>query len=238
MAKTQVLLVEDDADLGQLLSKYLIVQGMQVELAINSIAAMALLSEKHFDIAILDVMLPGNDGFSVAGQIKKNYPDLPFLFLTARKQKEDVLKGLGMGADDYMIKPFDADELILRLQNIVRRRHLPPQADEVLKIGNFLFEPSQLKLSSPQGDMLLTKKEAGLLEMLATHPGRMVSRNQVLEQLWDNADYFSGRSLDVYIGRLRKLLEKDQGIRLESVRGSGFILHLNAEVQPRNSFEN
>jgi len=152
---------------------------------------------------------------------------LPFLFLTARREKEDVLRGLGMGADDYIIKPFDVDELILRLQNILRRSAVVAQPAEVISIGHFQFEPSQLRLSSASGSLLLTKKECGVMEALAREPGRIVSRQQILEQLWDNADYFSGRSLDVYIGRLRKMLEHDPQIRLESIRGSGFILHIS-----------
>ena len=226
MPKTWILLVEDDPDLGRLLCKYLELQGLKVELAIDGGAALALLSVNHFDIAILDVMLPKEDGFSLADTVKERYPQLPFLFLTARRQKEDVIKGLRLGAEDYMVKPFDADELILRLQNILRRRTLPLKATEVLKIGSFLFEPSQLRLSSALGSVLLTKKESGVLELLVRQSGRIVSRQEVLEQLWDSADYFSGRSLDVYVGRLRKLLEQDAQIRIESVRGSGFILHL------------
>lgn len=226
MEKTQILLVEDDADLGCLLCKYITLQGMKITLAIDTEAAISCLSKQHFDIVVLDVMLPKEDGFSVAEVIKKRFPKLPFLFLTARNQKEDVLKGLGLGADDYIIKPFDADELILRIQNILRRSSSPSKPIEVLTIGSFLFEPSQLKLSSATGALLLTKKESGVLEILAKQPGRIVARQEVLEQLWDSPDFFSGRSLDVYIGRLRKLLEQDDQIRLESVRGSGFILHI------------
>lgn len=226
MLKTQILLVEDDADLGRLLCKYIELQGLGVSLATDGEAALALLSVKHFDIAVLDVMLPKEDGFSLANTVKKNYPELPFLFLTARGQKQDVIKGLQLGADDYMIKPFDVDELILRMQNIVRRSNSQSHSVEVLSIGLFLFEPSQLKLSSGSGSKLLTKKESGVLEILARQPERIISRQEILEQLWDSADFFSGRSLDVYIGRLRKLLEQDNQIRLESVRGSGFILHL------------
>lgn len=227
MTKTRLLLVEDDADLGRLLSKYLQVQGMEVALAGDGEAALALLVERRFDIVVLDVMLLEGDGFSLADTIKKRYPGLPFLFLTARRQKEDVLKGLGLGADDYMTKPFDADELVLRVQNILRRSSGLVPTDGMFMIGHFRFEPSQLRLSSDSGAVLLTKKEAGVLELLARQPGRIVRRQEVLEQLWGSADYFNGRSLDVYIGRLRKLLEQDPDIRLESVRGAGFILHLS-----------
>lgn len=227
MPKIHILLVEDDADLGGLLSRYLGLQGMEVSLATDGETAMALLALNHFDIAILDVMLPATNGFTLAAQLKKHIPKLPFLFLTARREKEDVLRGLGMGADDYIIKPFDVDELILRLQNILRRSAVVAQPAEVISIGHFQFEPSQLRLSSASGSLLLTKKECGVMEALAREPGRIVSRQQILEQLWDNADYFSGRSLDVYIGRLRKMLEHDPQIRLESIRGSGFILHIS-----------
>ena len=228
MEKIKLLLVEDDIDLGRLLSKYLRIQGIEVTLAPDNTAALSILQEKQFDIAILDVMLPEGDGFSLAENIRKKYPQMPFLFLTARKQKEDILKGLSIGADDYMIKPFDADELILRIQNILRRsQFVVPQENTVLEIGSFSFEPSQLRLFSENTSVLLTKKETGILELLAQNPGRIVNREEVLEKLWGQADYFNGRSLDVYIGRLRKLFEPDRRIKIESIRGSGFILHIN-----------
>lgn len=226
MTKTSLLLVEDDADLGRLLTAYLQVQGLDVSLANDSEGALGLLKERNFDIVVLDVMLPKGDGFSLANLIKVRYPNLPFLFLTARRQKEDVLKGLSLGADDYMVKPFDADELVLRLQNILRRSSGAVPYDDILIIGGFSFEPSQLRLSYGSTSAMLTKREAGVLELLAKNLGRIVSRKDVLEQLWGNADYFNGRSLDVYIGRLRKILEQDSELRLESVRGSGFILHV------------
>ena len=230
MTKTRILLVEDDADLGGLLCKYIKLQGLEVELAIDGDLALSLLEVKRFDIAILDIMLPKQDGFLVAESLKNHAPGLPFLFLTARGQKEDVLKGLTLGADDYMIKPFDVDELLLRVQNILRRSTLSPPVIEIFTIGGFTFEPTQLRLSAVNSSILLTKKESGVLELLVRQPGRIVGRQEVLEQLWDTVDYFTGRSLDVYIGRLRKILEKDPQIRLESVRGSGFILHVIDEA--------
>lgn len=228
MEKIRLLLVEDDTDLGRLLSKYLSIQGIEVILVPDNMTALSVLEETLFDIAVLDVMLPDRDGFSLAEIIRKKYPQMPFLFLTARKQKEDVLKGLSLGADDYIMKPFDADELILRVQNILRRSMSSiPQKDVILEIGSFTFEPSQLKLYSENSSVLLTKKETGILELLSRNPGKIVSREEVLEKLWGQADYFNGRSLDVYIGRLRKLFEIDNRIKIESIRGTGFILHIN-----------
>ncbi|NII26434.1 response regulator transcription factor [Pseudoflavitalea sp. X16] len=225
MTTTRLLLVEDDADLGRLLGKYLRLQGLEVVLAGDGELALTLLTEQTFDMVVLDVMLPKGDGFSLADTLKRKHPGMPFLFLTARRQKEDVLKGLGLGADDYMVKPFDADELVLRVQNILRRSSaVAPPADGLI-FGAFRFEPAQLRLYHGSSSVLLTKKEAGVLELLARQQGRIVSRKDVLEKIWGNADYFNGRSLDVYIGRLRKLLEADARIRLESVRGAGFILH-------------
>ncbi len=228
MEKIRLLLVEDDTDLGRLLSKYLSIQGIEVILVPDNTTALSVLEGTLFDIAVLDVMLPDRDGFSLAEIIRKKYPQMPFLFLTARKQKEDVLKGLSLGADDYIMKPFDADELILRVQNIFRRSQssIPPK-DTILEIGSFTFEPSQLKLYSENSSVLLTKKETGILELLSRNPGKIVSREEVLEKLWGQADYFNGRSLDVYIGRLRKLFESDNRIKIESIRGTGFILHIN-----------
>lgn len=228
MEKIRLLLVEDDTDLGRLLNKYLCIQGIEVMLVPDNTTALSVLEETLFDIAVLDVMLPDRDGFSLAEIIRKKYPQMPFLFLTARKQKEDVLKGLSLGADDYMVKPFDADELILRVQNILRRSMSSiSQKDVILEIGSFTFEPSQLKLYSENSSVLLTKKETGILELLSRNPGKIVSREEVLEKLWGQADYFNGRSLDVYIGRLRKLFEIDNRIKIESIRGTGFILRIN-----------
>jgi len=230
MNPTPLLLVEDDADLGRLLSKYLQVQGLQVSLATDGQSALVLLSQQSFDIVVLDVMLPKRDGFSLAETIKRLYPAIPFLFLTARREREDVLRGLTLGADDYMIKPFDADELILRVQNILRRNASVPQIQRLIVIGNFQFEPSQLRLSSQSQSTLLTRKEAGVLELLAKQANRIVYRKDILESIWGNADYFNGRSLDVYVRRLRKLLANDPQLELESVRGSGFILHIPTDL--------
>jgi len=231
MNTVPLLLVEDDADLGRLLSKYLQVQGLQVSLATDGQSALVLLSQQPFAIVVLDVMLPKSDGFALAETIKRLYPAIPFLFLTARREREDVLRGLTLGADDYMIKPFDADELILRVQNILRRNAAAPQVQRLIVIGNFQFEPSQLRLSSQSRSTLLTRKEAGVLELLAKQANRIVYRKDILELIWGNADYFNGRSLDVYVRRLRKLLANDPQLSLESVRGSGFILHMPTELK-------
>ncbi|MEO3402843.1 response regulator transcription factor [Mucilaginibacter sp. CAU 1740] len=224
----RILIVEDDADLGNLVRRYLEVKGFGVTLITDGRTAMQELAIGSYAIAVLDVMLPGADGFVLASQIRQAYPSLPFLFLTARRQQADVLKGLSLGADDYMLKPFDVDELVLRIANILRRSGDREKPSQHYVLGDYHFHPQELSLELNGQRRLLTEKESALLEMLCREPGRLLRRTFVLESLWGSADFFNGRSLDVFIGRLRKLLAGDPRLELEVVRGAGFILHTGA----------
>ncbi|MFD0794717.1 response regulator transcription factor [Mucilaginibacter litoreus] len=228
--KKYVLLVEDDPDLGSLLSQYLRVKGFTVTLAVNGEAALIQLSTQSFDIVILDVMLPGSDGFVLAGRLRQQYASIPFLFLTARRQQEDVLRGLSLGADDYLVKPFDADELVLRISNILRRCAGQITQPDIFRIGSYRFEPAQLQLTRKGQRQQLTQKEADLLEILCQSAGRLVQRKTILETVWGSADFFNGRSLDVFVRRLRKHLDQDPNIRVEVIRSSGFILRIETNV--------
>lgn len=220
---TQLLLAEDDQDLGRLLKQFLELNSFEVTLATDGLAARQALNGQRFDIAVLDVMMPGEDGFSLVKKTREVFPDLPFIFLTARKQPEDILAGLQLGADDYMTKPFNAQELVLRIRNILRRTASQPQETaDVIALGKFTFEPALLRLSSKSGEILLTEKETRLLYYLYSHRGRLIRRSQILEQLWSTPDFFSGRSMDVFITRLRKHLATDPAIEIESIRGIGF----------------
>ncbi|MDQ1090076.1 response regulator transcription factor [Siphonobacter sp. SORGH_AS_1065] len=221
----RVLIVEDDIDLGNLLRQYLELNGFTALRVFNGIEARQELLTTAYDILIIDVMMPEEDGFTLAEKLRSLHPHLPFLFVTARKAKEDVLKGLRLGADDYIVKPFDADELIQRIRNILKRtKGKEEPANQVLQIGQYHFDISNLSLASSQSHRILTEKEAQLLHYLATHPNRLVKRNDILDQLWQNADFFNGRSMDVFISRLRKYLSEDPSIHIESIRGVGFKL--------------
>lgn len=221
--KVKVLIVEDDIDLGNLLKQYLEINNFEADRVYNGEEAREQLKGTSYDIMILDVMMPKEDGFTLAAKLRQVYPETPFLFVTARKMKEDVLKGLKLGADDYILKPFDADELILRMQNILKRtRKFNDNATEVFQLGSYSFDPANQLLTSPRSKTVLTEKESRLLHFLARHQDQLIKRNVILDHLWPESDFFNGRSMDVFITRLRKHLAADPGIRIESIRGVGF----------------
>ncbi|RAJ32157.1 response regulator transcription factor [Pedobacter cryoconitis] len=217
----KVLIVEDDTDLGNLLKQYLEINNFQAHRVYNGIEAREELKREAYDILIIDVMMPKEDGFTLAEKLVQTYPQLPFLFVTARKLKEDILYGLKLGADDYILKPFDADELIQRIRNILKRTKIAP-APETIQIGIYQFEPVNLMLTSAGDQKILTEKEARLLHYLCLHQNQVIKRNDILNHLWKESDFFNGRSMDVFISRLRKYLAQDKGIHIESIRGIGF----------------
>lgn len=226
MSKIKVLIAEDDLDLGNLLKQYLELNGFEVMRVYNGEEARTEMKINSYDITIIDVMMPKEDGFTLAARLKQLYPEMPFLFVTARKLKEDILQGLRLGADDYIVKPFDVDELILRMQNILSRSNpdLKKQG-ETFEIGLYHFDPINLKLSSPGTEKTLTEKEAKLLAYLCRHPNQLIKRKDILDLLWNGSDFFNGRSMDVFITRLRKHLSADPNIQIESIRGVGFRFH-------------
>lgn len=218
--KTKILLVEDDLDLGMVLKQYLEFSDFEVNWIPNP---ELILSNKQiiqdYQLAILDVMLPFMDGFELSKEIRK-ISEIPFLFLTAKGQSIDKILGLKLGADDYITKPCEPEELILRIKNILKRQTQP--VNDIVKIGNYSFFPSQFKLSFGNENFQLTEKESELLLLLSRNNQKIINRKEILENLWGENDYFLGRSLDVFMTRLRKYLQKDDRIRFESVRGIGF----------------
>jgi DNA-binding response OmpR family regulator len=224
---TRVLIVEDDLDLGNLLKQYLELNQFQVSRVFNGEEARAELINNEFDILILDVMMPKEDGFTLAKKLQTHYPHLPFLFVTAKKLKEDIITGLKLGADDYVTKPFDADELILRIKNILKRKNQVVEAPklETYELGIYTFEPQNLILKTSKSEKILTEKEAQLLLYLIQNKDKIIRREDVLGLLWEEADFFSGRSLDVFISRLRKYLSEDPNLQIESIRGVGFRIN-------------
>ncbi len=219
--KVSVLIVEDDRDLGNLLKQYLELNQFRADRVFNGEEARAALKQEQYDILVLDVMMPKEDGFTLAKQIRQQYPEQAFLFVTARKQKDDILNGLKLGADDYITKPFDADELILRITNILRRTK-PVVAKDICEIGIYRFDPKNLLLISPTVEKILTEKEAALLLYLNTRRNELVPRKEILTTLWGEPDFFNGRSMDVFVSRLRKYLAEDGTIQIDSIRGVGF----------------
>lgn len=221
MEEQKILLAEDDTDLGNILSQYLEMQGYRVFLARDGEQAWELFSKNKVDICVLDVMMPKLDGFDLAERIYRKTPGIPFIFLTARGLKEDRIRGLKIGADDYVTKPFEVDELVLRIQNILRRTGSPEVTE--YQIGQYDFSFEELTLTGPEDRHKLTMKEGMLLRYFLQHQNKLIKREEILEELWGENDYFLGRSMDVFVSRLRKYLQKEKSVAIDTVRGTGYI---------------
>jgi len=221
MADQRILLAEDDTDLGNILSQYLDMQGYEVLLARDGEEGWEKFNEGDVDICVLDVMMPKLDGFELAEKIYRKSPGIPFIFLTAKGLKEDRIRGLKIGADDYITKPFDVDELVLRIQNILRRTGTPELSS--FQIGQYDFSFEELTLNGPEDSHKLTMKEGMLLKYFLQHQNKLVKREEILEELWGENDYFLGRSMDVFVSRLRKYLKKEKTVAIDTVRGTGYI---------------
>jgi len=226
-----ILLAEDDADFGSILKQYLEIYGFTIEWAKDGKEALELFKKGDFDICVLDVMMPKMDGFTLAEKIINSNPEMPFIFLTARKMKEDKLKGLQLGADDYIVKPFEADELVLRLNNIIKRSSRTVVSEksenEIISIGNYQFDTHRLELKINDTIQRVTEKEAALIQFLFEHKNQLLKREDILKAVWKNDDFFSGRSMDVFISRLRKYFKEDATISIESSRGLGLEFKIN-----------
>lgn len=222
---TRLLLAEDDQDFRNLLAQFLGMFGYEVTMAVDGAAALEAFQQGGFDICVLDVMMPKLNGFDLAEKIIAIDPEIPFIFLTARKLKEDKIRGLKLGADDYIAKPFEADELVLRLNNILRRRKKGPDSPVVpsaaVSIGNYVFSPARLELTHDTTTQRLTQKETELINYLFEQRNTLIRREVLLQAVWGSDDFFSGRSMDVFISRLRKYFKKDSNISIISTRGVG-----------------
>ena len=219
----KLLLAEDDFDFAAILKQYLELHQFEVIWAENGEIALDYFKNQAFDICVFDVMMPKLDGFSLAEKIITINPEIPFIFLTAKKLKEDKIIGLKLGADDYIIKPFEVDELILRLQNILKRIEQKRSLDgnNIIQIGSYIFDNERLTLNNRNHVQQLTEKEASLIEYLYLNHNQLLKRDQILMSVWKKDDYFSGRSMDVFISRLRKYFNSDPKISIESVRNIG-----------------
>lgn len=220
--KTKILLAEDDLDFGMILKQYLELEDFEVEWFQDPTDVVSILdSEFSFHIGILDIMMPNMDGFSLAKMILTKKPSFPILFLTAKNQKIDRLTGLKIGADDYISKPCDPEELILRIKNILKRVQ-PVVLQTQIHIGDYSLDIEKLLLSHSTGNVRLTIRELELLLYLLKHNKRTIKRDDILDSLWETNDYFTGRSLDVFISRIRKYFINDPQIKIQSLRGIGF----------------
>ena len=221
-----IMLAEDDLNLGYLLSEFLESQGLTVKLFRDGESALKAFKTGSFNFCILDVMLPGLDGFNLAKEVKTIKKNVPVIFLTARSMKQDKLKGYGLGADDYITKPFDEDELLCRIKAVVNRVEMtqPENNNVVFTIGEYQFDFINLTLKSGDDVRRLTIREAEVLQLLCVSKNNVVKREQILTAIWGENDYFAGRSLDVFISKLRKYFAGDPTIRIENIPKVGFQL--------------
>lgn len=223
-AKARILVAEDDLNLGFLIVDLLETEGYSVKLCKDGESALKAYFQELFDLCVLDVMMPAKDGFSVAAEIRKNNQQIPMIFLTARAMKEDKLKGFRIGADDYITKPFEEEEFIARIEALLRRSNKQSEIKDHYQIGKFTFYPENQELLLDQSSSRLTERESSLLTHLAINKNKIVKREDLLISVWGKNDYFLGRSLDVFITKLRKYLKGDPAISIENIHGVGFIL--------------
>lgn len=223
MLKTKILLAEDDENLGSLLKEYLQLKNYDVDWALDGEQAFRLFRRDKYDIFIIDIMMPVKDGLTLAAEIKAVDNDAAIIFLTAKSMKEDVLEGFAKGADDYITKPFNMEELLFRIEAILRRTRTSSDPD-IYKIGRYIFNPQKQTLSINDNVQSLTTKETELLKLLCRNANKVLDRNYALKAIWFDDNYFNARSMDVYITKLRKYLKEDTAIQIINVHGKGFKL--------------
>ncbi len=222
--KVKVLLAEDDRNLGNILKSYLEAKGYATRLCVNGQEAYEQFLREKYDFCVVDVMMPVKDGFTLAKDIRQHDKQIPILFLTAKSLEEDKLKGFQAGADDYLTKPFSMDELLLRMEAILRRSGMSPSGTKTFKIGNFDFDYNLQTLKLNGEEQRLTSKENELLRLLCENMNETLDRSFALNKIWQDDSYFNARSMDVYIAKLRKYLKNDAGVELINVHGIGFKL--------------
>jgi two-component system, OmpR family, response regulator len=225
--KLKILLVEDDTNLGTLLREYLEAKGYSTTLAVNGKQGFDLFTKDKYSLCILDVMMPVKDGYTLAKEIRVIDANVPIVFLTAKSMKEDTIEGFNAGADDYITKPFSMEELLVRIKAILRRTEIKVNANDLqseFKIGKYKFDYQHQTLDIKGVQQKLTTKEADLLKLLCLHANDILDRNFALKAIWNDDNYFNGRSMDVYIAKLRKYLKDDPTVEIINVHGKGFKL--------------
>ena len=220
----QILYVEDDETLAFLTNDALTDEGYEVDHYLNGADALKAFKKKTFDLCVLDVMLPVMDGFALAEKLRDLNTQVPIIFVTAKSMKEDRIKGLTIGADDYITKPFSIEELMLKINIFLKRRFIKTDLNQTVNIGASIFDFTNLTLDYNGDIKKLTQREGELMQQLYTNMNSVVSRKDLLERVWGKEDYFLGRSMDVFISRLRKHLSSDDSVHIENVHGVGFRL--------------
>jgi DNA-binding response OmpR family regulator len=220
----KILLTEDDENLGMLLREYLIAKGYETDLLPDGEAGYQAFTEKKYDICIFDVMMPKKDGFTLAKEIRMMNAEIPIIFLTAKSMKEDVFNGFKIGADDYITKPFSMEELLFRIEAILRRTKGGASGQDMFQLGKFKFDTQKQQLMDGDKLIKLTTKESELLKLLCNNANKVLERNFALKTIWVDDNYFNARSMDVYITKLRKHLKDEPNIEIINVHGKGYKL--------------
>jgi two-component system OmpR family response regulator len=226
MQKIKILLAEDDENLGMLLREYLLVKSFDADWFVNGEKAYKSFIKSHYDLCILDVMMPVKDGFTLAREIRMTNAEIPIIFLTAKSLKEDIIEGFKAGADDYISKPFSMEELLFRVEAVIRRtkKDMGGNQQSEYKIGDYMFFPNTQLLKFGNTEHKLTTKESDLLKLLCANKNMILDRNFALKTIWVDDNYFNARSMDVYIAKLRKFLKDDPKVQIINVHGKGFKL--------------
>lgn len=220
----KVLLVEDDPNLGFMVQEHLQLNGFEVTLCMNGKDGLSAFKNQRFDLCLVDIMMPKMDGFTFAGQIRTVNQDIPLIFLTAKSLKEDKIRGFRIGCDDYITKPFSVEELMLRIQAVLRRAGGESASRIVFEIGEYVFDSKKQTLTRTDTTLRLTSRESELLRLLCLHRNRTLERDVALRQIWGDTGYFSGRSMDVFVSKLRKYLKDDPRVEIINVHGRGYKL--------------
>lgn len=232
MSKPTILVVEDDPNLGFVIQDNLSMQGYAVTLGRDGEEGLKLFQEQKFQLCILDVMMPKKDGFSLARAIREHDRDVPILFLTAKAMTEDKLEGFRTGADDYITKPFSLEELFCRVEVFLKRAKSAADEDKTIALGTYQFDYANFKLKNYEHERTLTSREAEVLRLLFIHRDRVLKRDEILKSVWGDDDYFLGRSMDVFISKLRKYLKDDPSVQIVNYHGVGFKLEIAQAVSP------
>ena len=222
----KILLVEDERNFGTILRDFLAMNGFSITLCENGDIGLSVFNSERFDLCIIDVMMPKKDGFTLGSEIKEIDASIPIIFLTAKTLREDVIKGYRTGADDYVTKPFDSEVLLYKIKAIVNRNKKIVSTIEEFEVGSFLFNSKLRLLKQNDKEIKLSPKEAALLKMLCEFKNDVLPREKALKEIWKDENYFTGRSMDVYIVKLRKLLASDGKIEINNLHGNGYCLQV------------
>lgn len=225
--KNKIFLVEDDMNFGMVMRSYLEMSQYLVTWISDGKDALSEFVKHDFDLCILDVMLPNIDGFTIAKEIRKKNKHVPIIFLTAKSLKEDILEGFKIGADDYITKPFDSEVLLYKIKAILKRKGILAEENTIINIGKYTYDTAHRILKTVNFEKKLSPKEGALLTLFAKNTNQIVNRDIALLEIWGENSYFTTRSMDVYITKIRKYLQHDPTINIENIHGSGYVLQIN-----------